>query len=84
MCTVLPDPASPAAPKDAITSPKALRLLLIAWVSRNRSLSFAAPEDDSLSEPARSCFATIASRARGREPRGDSDVRARYRGKFSR
>ncbi len=55
ICTdCLLDPASLAAPREAITSPNALRLLLMAWVSRNRSLSFAAPEDDSLSEPARS------------------------------
>ena len=37
-----------------MTSPRALRLLLIAWVSLRRSLSFAAPLDESLSDPAKS------------------------------
>ena len=42
------------APSAAMTSPRALRLLLIACVSLRRSLSFAAPLDESLSDPAKS------------------------------
>jgi len=42
------------APSAAMTSPRALRLLLIAWVSLRRSLSFAAPLEESLSDPAKS------------------------------
>jgi hypothetical protein len=69
------------APSAAMTSPKALRLLLIAWVSLRRSLSLAAPLEESLSDPAKSWIHTprlVSIEKRDRKGKGGRTTRFKH------